>query len=532
MDSGHRTEELEAEVARLQSALTDGEQTALALARTNRLLDTLFDNILAQVAYLDPDMNVVRVNETYARGCGHPAEALIGRNHFHLFPNEENEAIFRRVLQTGEPYEARARPFVFPDQPERGVTYWDWWLRPIRDPSATPEGLLLSLVDVTATQRARLEIEHLNTELRDTNRRKDRFLSILGHELRNPLAAIAAAARLLCRAGLPGSAGRAAAIVDRQSAHMVRLLEDLLDIPRLTHGKILLRRQRLSLASAVESALESASPAIEQARHRIHLSLPASPVAVDADPVRLAQIIFNLLVNAAKYTPPPGDIFLTVEPHSDRVAIRVRDTGIGISPEFLPRVFDPFTQADHSRALSQDGFGIGLSMVRSLTEMHGGSVEARSTGHGHGSEFVVWLPLADPRAEASPAPAPPPVPPTRVLVADDNADAADLLALLLEDAGYQVATAYDGPQAIHAAAAFGPHAAILDLDMPGMHGCEVARRLRADPAFAGILLIALTGCAAEEQRRRATAAGFDAHLIKPADFQTILALLRPLAPQP
>ncbi|MBI3946720.1 MAG: PAS domain S-box protein [Armatimonadetes bacterium] len=378
-----------------------------------------------------------------------------------------------------------------------------------------------------ALERARLYAEAARQadELRGADRRKDEFLAMLAHELRNPLAAISSAAQLLRTEDLQGRPGRATEIVGRQAAHMARLLDDLLDVSRVTHGKIELKRERMSLTAAIESALEAARPTIEEAGHRLRFSGPGYRLDVEGDPVRIAQVVGNLLNNAAKYTPPAGHIYLTVEPADREVAIRVRDTGIGISPEVLPRVFDLFVQADTSVARSQGGLGIGLTMVRSLVELHGGRVEAQSEGPGQGSEFTVWLPLA-----AVPVAAPRKletgaVQRRRILVVDDNADGAEILGLTLEIEGHEIATATSGPEALQVATDFHPEVVLLDLGMPVMDGCEVARRFRSDPKLKGVVLVALTGYGQEEDRQRTAEAGFDYHLVKPVEMEEITRVL-------
>ncbi len=397
------------------------------------------------------------------------------------------------------------------------------------------------------------QLRAANEALHEADRRKDEFLAMLAHELRNPLAAVAGAAQVLKAAELPGSGLRASAVVDRQAGHMARLLDDLLDVSRVTHGKITLRRERVSLGAAIESAVEAARPRIEESGHRLYVTGPGHRLEVEGDPVRLAQVVGNLLNNAAKYTPRGGEIHLElrevacptgngsglvadgpggsshregVRPTSHFAEIRVRDNGIGIAPEILPKVFDLFVQADNSVSRGQGGLGIGLTMVRSLVEMQGGCVEARSAGVGKGSEFIVWLPLAQARAEPSVEQEAAAAPHCRILVVDDNADAAEMLGLTLELNGHEVAMANSGPEALQTATEFRPDVVLLDLGMPGMDGYEVARRLRQDPSLAGAALVALTGYGQEEDRQRTAAAGFAHHLVKPVKPEEIAQVLR------
>jgi signal transduction histidine kinase len=375
--------------------------------------------------------------------------------------------------------------------------------------------------------------------LREAHRRKDEFLAMLAHELRNPLAPIRNALEVLRLAGDdPARREEARAVMERQLQQAVRLVDDLLDLARIGQGKIELRRERVPLASVVQRAVETSRPLLESADHQLTVCLPAQPVLLDADPARLAQVLSNLLNNAAKYTEPGGHVWLTAEVQREgaqgapELTLRVRDTGVGIPPEVLPQVFELFAQEERSRGRSQGGLGVGLTLVRGLVELHGGTVEAVSDGPGRGSEFIVRLPL--PRQEALPkgnpgaAPelsGPPLSSRKKVLVVDDNRDAAESLSLLLRLNGYEVRTAYDGEAALQAARDYLPDVAVLDLGLPRMDGYEVARRIRQEPALAGITLVAASGYGQEEDRRRSGEAGFDQHLIKPVEMEDLLGIL-------
>jgi CheY-like chemotaxis protein len=309
---------------------------------------------------------------------------------------------------------------------------------------------------------------------------------------------------------------------------MVRLVDDLLEVSRITRGKIELRRELVGVAAIVRGAVETSRPAIVAAGHQLALSIPPEPLALDADPVRLTQVVANLLNNAAKYTEPGGQIWLTVRNEGDEVAISVRDTGLGIPPEMLARVFDLFTQVDRHTERAQGGLGIGLTLVKSLVELHGGRVDALSEGAGRGSEFVVHLPLAStitsadqPALDAGPSTT---LPPRRVLVVDDNQDAADSVGMLLSLLGLDVHVVYNGPAALEAAASFKPAVVLMDIGMPGMDGYEVARRIRLQPETEDVILIALTGWGQEEDRQRSLSAGFDHHLIKPTNVSALETL--------
>jgi signal transduction histidine kinase len=380
-------------------------------------------------------------------------------------------------------------------------------------------------------ERLLAELQRRAEELAETDKRKDEFLATLAHELRNPLAPVRNALQILRLAGDNRLATeQARAMMDRQVQQLVRLVDDLLDVSRITRGKVELKKERVALSSAVATAVETSRPLIEAARHELTVTLPPDTIELEADPTRLAQVLSNLLNNAAKYTNPGGKIWLTAEREGDRVAVSIRDTGVGIPPELLPRVFDLFMQVDRSIEKAQGGLGVGLTLVRTLLEMHGGTVEVRSEGLGKGSEFIIRLPLAP---ERRPLPgdverhgdAATPLPLLRVLVVDDNVDAAQSLAMLLRMLGQDVRTAHNGHSALEAISGSMPEIAFLDIGLPGMSGYELARRLRHEPGGDAVLLVALTGWGQAEDRRRSTEAGFDHHLTKPADPASLKGLL-------
>jgi PAS domain S-box-containing protein len=388
--------------------------------------------------------------------------------------------------------------------------------------------------DVTARRHTEEELRRTETALREADKRKDEFLATLAHELRNPLAPIRYAVRLLRPDAAPGVIAQGRDTIERQSAHMARLLDDLLDMSRITRGAIELKRRTMDLRQAVEDSIEVARPMIEGVQHRLDVRLPAQPVPVDADATRLAQIVGNLLQNAAKYTDPGGSIAVTVSVEGARAVLRVRDDGIGLSEEMQARVFELFTQVHKSITSTRGGLGIGLAIVRRLVELHGGTIEVHSEGLGRGTEFVVSLPLATAAAPAAPGNVVPLFRTTRhrVLVVDDNEDAVESLATLLRIAGHFVQVAHDGASAIALAETARPDVVVLDLGMPRMSGFEVARWLRRQPWGAAIRLIAVTGWGQEEDRRRSREAGFDRHLTKPVDPDELLAQLEPDAEVP
>jgi len=373
------------------------------------------------------------------------------------------------------------------------------------------------------------ERSRLLRELRDTDRRKDEFLATLAHELRNPLAPIRNALYIMELAAKGETAvDRARAMMERQLAHMVRLIDDLLDVSRITRGKLALRKERVDLAAVVRNSIDTVRPLIDAAGHELIVSLPPEPIAVDADPVRLAQVLSNLLNNAAKYMDRGGRITLTVQRAEHEVAISVRDCGIGIPAASLPSIFDIFTQVDRSLEKAQGGLGIGLTLVKSLVEMHGGRVSAASEGVDKGAEFIVHLPLATERATprpgrrdetrvASPLTC-------RVLVADDNGDAADSMGAMLRLMGNEVRTVRDGLAAVEEAQAFRPDVVLLDIGMPRLNGYDAARRIRKERWGKDMTLVALTGWGQEDDKRRAAEAGFDRHFTKPVNPEKLQQL--------
>jgi CheY-like chemotaxis protein len=319
-------------------------------------------------------------------------------------------------------------------------------------------------------------------------------------------------------------------MMERQVSHMVRLVEDLMEVSRITRGKIELRREQIELAAVVRSAVETSKPLIEAGRHQLAISLPTEPLILNVDPVRTAQILGNLLNNAAKYMDEGGQVWLTARREGNEAVISVRDASVGISAEMLPRAFEMFTQVDRTAARAQGGLGIGLALVRSLVQMHGGRVEAHSDGPGRGSEFIVHLPLASHRGPTGAAPKKGGQENTglssrRILVVDDNHDAADSLGLLLKFLGADAQVVYDGPGALEAIRTYRPAVVLLDIGMPGMKGYEVARQVRQEPDFRDIVLVALTGWGQDEDRLRSKAAGFDHHLVKPVAPDALQALL-------
>ena len=388
-------------------------------------------------------------------------------------------------------------------------------------------------VQIAAMTAVAVENHALYEGLQASGRRKDEFLAMLSHELRNPLAPIRSAVQVLDAKGpLDPELERARDVIDRQVGQLTRLVDDLLDMARISRGKVVLRKEVVDLSTVVDCAIETVAPIIAERGHELTVARPAEPLRLEADAVRLQQVVGNLLANAAKYTESSGRIAISLEATDDDAVVRVRDTGIGMSPDFIHHAFDMFKQAEPDRKLSPGGLGLGLPLSRSIVRMHGGSISAVSPGLDLGTEFVVRLPRlreTPPESHAEPVPEPPPARSgsvsRRVLIVDDSQDSADLLAMLLRLAGHDVHTSYDGPSALEAAAEYAPDVVLLDIGLPGMDGHEVGRRIRELPGLAGVALVAVTGWAGEDDRRRSREAGFDHHLVKPLVGETVLEVV-------
>ena len=453
---------------------------------------------------------------------------LVGKPVRAALPELQGQGIYElldRVYASGEPFVGRSVRVVLRRRAAREETFFDFVYQPLFDESGRVTGIAVVAFDVTALTSAKRDAEA-------ASRAKDEFLAMLGHELRNPLAPILTALQLMRLRNVAG-AERERTVIERQVKHVVSLVDDLLDVSRITRGKVQLRRERVDLADVVAKAIEMTSPAIEERRHTLNVTVTRG-LTVDGDPARLAQIVANLLTNAAKYTDPAGAIAIDGRADGAAVVLRVTDSGRGIAPDMLPRIFDLFSQERQEIDRSQGGLGLGLAIVKSLVQAHGGTVVARSDGKGHGSEFAVRLPLSAGTA-IGPVPAEgrratrrdaPAVHGLRVLVVDDNEDAAEMLADSLSMLGHAIRVALDGPGALDAALEFHPDVALLDLGLPVMDGFEVAHRLRSLPGAAGIRLVAITGYGQEVDRARTRDAGFDEHLVKPVDLERLERWLR------
>jgi PAS domain S-box-containing protein len=489
--------------------------------------ETLLNAAPLGVMLVDEDFRIAAVNPIALPLIGE--SDLIGRDFDSLLRTvwssadaEEITRRFRHTLQTGEPHVVPE--FVARRKDRQVMEYYEWQVSRIPLPDGR-SGVVCYFRDISRTILAR-------EALREADSRKDEFLATLSHELRNPLAPLRSSLEVIKRvASAPPNAAAALEIMDRQMSHLVRLVDDLLEVSRITRGQVELRREQVRLDAAIHGAIETSEPVIRAGNHRLIVSFPDEPLLLDADPVRLAQIFGNLLNNAAKYSEKGGRIEITARRDGEEALVTIRDSGDGIAPEQVPKLFEIFTRGERSARRNQSGLGIGLALVRRLTEMHGGRVEASSEGVGKGSTFSVRLPLnvrqaAAPKARGREHPS---IEELSVLVVDDNKDAAESLAMLLRTAGAEVRVAHDGPTALEEFERCESHVVLLDIGMPDMDGCEVARRLREISRPDRVALVALTGWGQDEDRRRVREAGFDHHLVKPVDLASLQALLTSLA---
>jgi PAS domain S-box-containing protein len=450
-----------------------------------------------------------------------------------FFPEDQTRMVqefFPSVLKTGHgEIEVRFRHF------KTGVARWmAYKVLTLPDADGRPTAFATVSQDVTERKRLEDSLRGLASDLSEADRRKNEFLAMLAHELRNPLAPISNAARALRLGGGDGEGLRSASeMLERQVGQMTRLVDDLLDMSRITRGKIELRKERVELAPIIAQATEAVRVQYRSMNHELTITVPPTPVSLNADPARLAQVVGNLLNNAGKFTDRGGHIWLTVEREGDHAVIRVRDNGIGIAKQDLPGLFEMFAQVDTSLERSRDGLGIGLTLVKTLVEMHGGSVQAYSEGLGRGTEFVVRLPILMEALE--PAPERPlsaatSVVARRILIVDDSEDGAESLAMLLQFFGHETFKAHDGVEAIEAAERQRPDVVLLDIGLPRLNGYEVCARIRKEPWGKDLVLVALTGWGQEEDRHRSKEAGFDAHMVKPVDYDALLKLIGSLPP--
>jgi two-component system, chemotaxis family, CheB/CheR fusion protein len=512
------------ELAVLNSEL---EKARAASERAREYADAIIETVRQPLLVLENDLKIVRANRAYYSDFSVGREETEGRLLYEVGNGQWNVAELREKLDT---VLARGSPLIqcdvevstsFPTPSRRSLSLS---ARKIPHHGEREDLILLAIEDVT-DRNARRNV------LIEESRHKDEFLAMLAHELRNPLAPIVHALQLLRPLTTDPAAARLNAMIERQSQRLVRLVDDLLDVARISRGVITLKRERVELYAVVRQTAEASRTRMEERHQELSLSLPERPIVVDGDPVRLEQVIANVLDNATKYTERGGTIRLALAQEGNEGVLSVKDSGIGLAPEMLESIFEPFTQVDRSLGRSSGGLGLGLSVVRRLLQLHGGRIEARSAGLGQGSEFIVRLPLAaanpaGPQSEQRPAaPSGKPGVRHRVLIVDDNADAAHTLALLVRNWGHEVAVVSDGQEALARAETLEPDVALVDIGLPGMLGHELAQRLRAQPRYRNLLLAAVTGYGRAEDREAAHRAGFDAYLVKPVDLGELEKLL-------
>ncbi len=497
------------------------ERVARADAEAQREhLHRLFMQAPAAIAILRGSEHVFELaNARFEQLVGQ--SGLVGKRGRRAISGAEAWSILDGVFANDEPFLGNEYPALF------GIEgrLFNFAAQPTHGPSGEVTGVMIHAVEVTDSVLARRKTEALAKQLQDTDRSKDEFLAMLGHELRNPLAPILTALHLMRqRSGAEGSEHERA-IIERQVRHLSRLVDDLLDVSRATMGKIDLRREPLEISTAVARAVEVSAPLLQAKQQKLTVRVPGLGLLIAGDPVRLAQVIANLLNNAAKYSEERGNIDVYARRDGGEILITVKDDGRGISADRLPTIFELFVQGDQPVDRSQGGLGVGLTLVRSLVALHGGRVEARSDGPGRGSEFLIRLPALNQPAPAKARPALDRRGPNRtlrVLVVDDNADAAEMLSHALRDSGHQVREEHDGLSALVTAADFNPDVVLLDIGLPGMDGFEVARRLRADPRFAKVRIVALTGYGQDTDKKRTAEVGIDRHLVKPVEMEQVI----------
>ena len=459
----------------------------------------------------------------------------IGKPIREAFPELEGQGYFERldeVYRSGKRYVAAAAPVRDRRADEPEVRLLDFIFEPIVEDDGTVSGIFCEGFDVTEARRTEQALRASDAQLREADRRKDAFLATLAHELRNPLAPIRQAVRI---AKAPNATAEQLRwshdVIERQSSHMALLLDDLLDMTRISRGQLQLRRTVLELGAVIDPAIETARPLIDQRKHRLEVSLLPGPLAIEVDGLRLSQVVCNLLNNAAKYTDDGGRIELRVRDESGTLVISVRDNGIGLDAEIVPRLFEMFAQSQAALERAAGGFGIGLPLVKGLVELHGGTITAHSAGPGKGSEFIVRLPGVVRSASHAPVAAAAAIEGSRhkrILVVDDNIDAGESLKMLLQLDGHDVGLAHDGEQAVTVVGKAVPDIVFLDIGMPRVNGYEAARRIRALPEGQGVKLVALTGWGQPGDRERAAQAGFDMHLTKPVAHEALRELLHRL----
>jgi PAS domain S-box-containing protein len=534
LDDRYRTfsEQFSLLVATTQQRIESEARRRTTEAERDRLL---LDAPVGAAVMLGEDLVYHLVNSVYAAVSGRPAEQMVNKPFVEVYPELLGSPVhekFKEVYRSGKPFVSE--PTLVQIHRNGGALddrYFTYNLSPLRTLAGQVYGLMVIAVDITTEVESRSHVERLNVELEAAARAKDEFLAMLAHELRNPLAPIGAAAELLQIMTLDEKRVRQTSqVISRQVRHMTALVDDLLDVSRLTRGLVDLDRSPLDIRHVVADAVEQVTPLIQSRRHRLALHLPPEMAKVNGDKKRLIQVVANILNNAAKYTPEGGNIVLSVEVHAAHVVIKVEDNGIGMEASLVARAFNLFTQAERTPDRSSGGLGLGLALVKSLTELHGGWVSCESQGLGKGSTFSVYLPrqveskgepdrLHDGQTTEQEAA------PLRILVVDDNEDAAAMIAMLLDALGHHVMVEHSSRKALERARQDAPQVCVLDIGLPEMDGIELAKRLRAQSETANALLIAVTGYGQDQDRQQTRAAGFDHHLVKPADIKQLSAIL-------
>ena len=518
LPAGDGSKDVESAQLRIEEALRASEE------RLRLLIDGAREYAIIT---LGPDGNVVEWNAGAERLLGYRRDEVLGRPCDRFHPPQDAGLPAKALDEARSAGQAEEEGWLLRKD---GTRFWASGVTAaLRDAAGRLRGFAKILRDLSERKRLEEELRQRADELAEADRRKDEFLAMLAHELRNPLSPIRSAVEVMQQLGLSDPTLRwAHEVVQRQVEHLTRLVDDLLDVSRINRDLIRLQRRPVELSAVVSQAVETVRPLLDGRQHRLAVLLPPERLWLEADRARLVQVFTNLLHNAAKYTDPGGQVALTAARAGPEVVVRVRDNGVGIAAALLPHVFEAFTQADHSLARSPGGLGVGLTLVRRLVQMHGGSVGAHSAGAGQGSEFTVRLPLRpapqgqEGRASGGARPA---AGPRTVLIVDDNVDGAQGLALLLQLRGHRVLLAHDGAAGMEVARAQRPDVVVLDIGLPKLDGYAVARELRRLPGMAGVLLIAATGYGQDEDRRRARDAGFDYHLVKPVDPSVLSKLL-------
>jgi PAS domain S-box-containing protein len=512
---------------RLRAALRRAEEATRALRESEALYRTLGEAAPDLVWSCSPDGQVDYVNQRWREYTGMSLEQINASSWKSLCHPDDlprMQGAWATAVGRGEPFESEFRYW-------RHDGVYRWFMGraiPLKDEAGAVIKWVGTSTDIEDRKRAEDEVRQRAAALVEADRRKDEFLAVLSHELRNPLAPIRNAVQLLKQLGPPEPRlVRTREIIERQVRHMARLLDDLLDVSRITNNKMVLHSDKVNLGLLVHDTVEDCRSVIEGAGLTLSVESLEGPLWVEGDATRLAQVLGNLLHNAAKFTVAGGRVTVRLAAEGERARITVSDNGLGITPEVLPYVFDTFTQAERSLARTRGGLGLGLALVKGFVELHGGEVWARSQGAGCGTQFTILLPTtpAPAASERIPTTGSLPVGPLRILVVEDNRDAAETLRELLELSGCTVAVAHSGTSALQAARQFRPEVVLCDLGLPGMDGYQVAEQLRQDPTTARARLIAVSGYGQEEDQRRSREAGFDLHLTKPVEFAQIERLL-------